>query len=103
MEAATTTVHIDLHGQRAALSTTEPRARETLFYVFGRQAQVMDAGRPDPAGWRVGCLRSDELYRDWSRRFESAVSAGCPVAEVRRWDGDPASLRADLADHVAVV
>ena len=103
MEAATAAVQVELHGQRATLLTTEPRARETLFSVFGRQARVTDAGRPDAAGWRVGCLRSDELYHAWSRRFESAVSAGCPVTEVRRWDGDPAALRADLADHVAVV
>ena len=103
MEAATAAVQLELHGLRATLFTTEPRAREALFTVFGRQAHVKDAGEPDAAAWRVGCLRSDELYDAWSRRFDSAVSAGCPVAEVRRWDGDSTALRADLADHVAVV
>jgi hypothetical protein len=96
-------VHVDLHGARSRLSTSDPRARRAVHYVFGRQADVEDVAVSDGEAWRVGCIRSDALCREWSKRCEAATVSGVEPIEVRRWDGDPVALRTDWPGHVAVI
>jgi hypothetical protein len=94
---------VELHGVRSTLFTADPRATRALPYVFGRQAQIQNGAGPRAEGWRVGCIRSDELVRAWSEHWERAAASGPEPVEIRRWDGDPVALRADWPEQIAVV
>ena len=62
---------VELHGARSSLVTTDPRARQAVSYVFGSQAKVLSGAGSENGDWRVACIRSDDLYRDWSSNWEA--------------------------------